>query len=124
MRPPPTVEEWDAKLLFESLDLLRNRRLRQKQLLCSSAKAQVMGYGAKNDQAEVFNRQWAYHSLKNKYHFPRCDASLSRLMRLATSPMCAGGKLVRHALRLDLGGSTVDIQLNAIHEAGIAGGQE
>jgi hypothetical protein len=60
------MEERQTKLLFEGLDLLRDRRLRQQQLFRGPAEARVPGYGTEDEQAEVFDgRRGLYLILKN-----------------------------------------------------------
>jgi hypothetical protein len=43
------MKEWVPELLFECFNLLRDRRLRQQQLLSGPAETCVPGYSAKND---------------------------------------------------------------------------
>ena len=48
-------EERYTKLVFQSLNLLSDGRLRQEQFLGGAAKVQVLRYSAKHSESEVFD---------------------------------------------------------------------
>jgi hypothetical protein len=76
----------DTKLVFEGLDLLRHRGLRQQQFLGGSAEIQVPRHGTKNTNTKSFD-----HGFRLKFLAPNSPLNETTVMP-STTDTCLFGE--------------------------------